>query len=166
MGSFRSTIAASIISAGLLLSPIGLNPQPCSAQQSGHTSTTLRPGSADDLRGVTSVFIFTAKDAALEDALRDGIKSTGLTIARAYDEADVILMLVPEGRGVDPDWGAPALLDRQSGDASFTAAILRRQDERNFGVVFQQRFDPNEVDTARSVLVDRFVRLYNLAKGA
>ena len=158
----KAVVVSGVIGVVMSSASIGLG----SAQQRDETSIVLQTGSAEDMRGVSSVFIFVARNETLWNQLHEGIKGTSLHSAASYAEADVILMLVPEGTGLEPDLGAPSPGASQQQTAPLTAAILRRRDEKTLAVIYQARFAANEVDVAREALLSRFIELVSAGKGS
>ncbi len=157
----KAIVVAGVLGVAMSSASIGFG----SAQDRGTTSIVLQTGSPEDMRDVSSVFIFVARNDALWNQLNEGVKSTSLNSAASYADADVILMLVPEGTGLEPDLGAPSPGESQQ-TAPLTAAILRRRDEKTLAVVYQARFAANEVDVAREALLARFIELVSGGKAS
>jgi len=158
----KAVVISGVIGVALSCASVGLG----AAQDRDHTSIVLQTGSAEEMRGVSSVFVFVARNEALWNQLNEGIKSTSMHSVASYADADVILMLVPEGTGLEPDLGAPSFGAPQQQTAPLTAAILRRRDEKTLAVIYQARFEANEVDVAREALLSRFIELVSVGKGS
>ena len=156
----KAIVVSGVLGVAMSSASIGLG----AAQERGTTSIVLQTGSPQDMQGVSSVFIFVARNDALWNQLNEGIKSTSMNSAASYADADVILMLVPEGTRLDPDLGAPSPDASERQTAPLTAAILRRRDEKTFAVIYQARFAANELDVAREALLSRFIELVAAGK--
>ena len=137
----------------------------CAEQQGRSTSSSIsiEPGSTEDLRGITSVFIFTGKNDSLCGELQKGIEETHLKIMDDYEKADVILLLIPQATGSEPDFDIPNVyknkIDSSKNDP-LVASILQRKGDDVVSIIFTQQFPATQVDTARDELIRQFLKAY------
>jgi hypothetical protein len=126
------------------------------------------PGSAADLKGVSTVFVLVEGGGDLRDKFAERIGDLPLQLTEDADGADVLLVLVPRAGQWRPSFGLPdeyRRAEEAGGPAVLTGAIVRQRGSGEGVVVFHEAYAAAQVGAAADELITRFLEAYRPANG-